>query len=128
MPEGPITEAGLRTNVDVGLRYLESWLRGNGCVPIFNLMEDAATAEISRAQIWQWIRHPAGVLADGRKITVELFAQRSGRGAGQDPRETSAPKRYAQGKFALAGELFLTRSPRARRVRRVPDAAGVRAS
>src|SRR5262249_16654879 len=57
VPEGPITPEGLRTNVAVGLRYLESWLRGNGCVPIFNLMEDAATAEISRAQIWQWIRH-----------------------------------------------------------------------
>jgi malate synthase len=72
VPAGPITEAGLRLNVNVGLRYLESWLRGNGCVPIFNLMEDAATAEISRTQVWQWIRHPGGVLEDGRKVTVEL--------------------------------------------------------
>src|SRR5438874_9199499 len=57
-PKGPITEAGLRTNVSVGVQYLEAWLRGSGAVPIFNLMEDAATAEISRAQVWQWIRHP----------------------------------------------------------------------
>lgn len=75
VPEGHVTEAGLRNNISVGLQYLESWLRGSGCVPIFNLMEDAATAEISRAQIWQWIRHPKGVLADGRRITVPLFEQ-----------------------------------------------------
>jgi malate synthase len=73
VPAGPITEKGLRTNVNVGLRYLESWLRGTGCVPIFNLMEDAATCEISRTQVWQWIRHPAGALDDGRKVTAELF-------------------------------------------------------
>src|SRR5580698_1399366 len=72
-PEEPITEQGLRTNVSVGVQYLESWLRGAGCVPIFNLMEDAATAEISRAQVWQWIRHPQGLLSDGRKVTKELF-------------------------------------------------------
>ena len=75
VPEGPITEAGVRTNINVGVRYLESWLRGIGCVPIFNLMEDAATAEISRTQIWQWIKHPTGKLSDGRKLTVELFRQ-----------------------------------------------------
>lgn len=75
VPEGPITEAGVRTNINVGIRYLESWLRGVGCVPIFNLMEDAATAEISRTQIWQWIKHPTGKLSDGRKLTVELFHQ-----------------------------------------------------
>ncbi len=73
VPDGSITEAGLRVNVNVGLLYLESWLRGNGCVPIYNLMEDAATAEICRTQIWQWIRHPRGVLADGRRVTLELF-------------------------------------------------------
>jgi malate synthase len=72
-PQRPITEAGLRTNIDVGLRYMGSWLAGNGCVPINNLMEDAATAEISRSQIWQWIRSPKGVLDDGRKVTLELF-------------------------------------------------------
>ena len=59
-PESPITEQGLRTNVSVGIQYIEAWLRGSGAVPIFNLMEDAATAEISRAQVWQWIRSPRG--------------------------------------------------------------------
>jgi malate synthase len=72
-PEKPITEAGVRNNISVGIQYLGSWLAGNGCVPVFNLMEDAATAEISRSQIWQWIRSPKGVLDDGRKVTVELF-------------------------------------------------------
>lgn len=72
-PERPITEAGLRNNISVGIQYLGAWLAGNGCVPVFNLMEDAATAEISRSQIWQWIRSPKGVLEDGRKVTVELF-------------------------------------------------------
>jgi malate synthase len=71
-PESPITEAGLRMNINVGIHYLGSWLAGNGCVPIHNLMEDAATAEISRSQVWQWIRSPKGVLDDGRKVTVEL--------------------------------------------------------
>ena len=72
-PEKPITEAGLRNNISVGIQYLGSWLAGNGCVPVFNLMEDAATAEISRSQIWQWMRSPKGVLEDGRKVTPELF-------------------------------------------------------
>jgi malate synthase len=72
-PEAPITEAGLRNNISVGIQYLGAWLVGNGCVPVFNLMEDAATAEISRSQIWQWIRSPKGVLDDGRKVTKELF-------------------------------------------------------
>jgi malate synthase len=74
-PEKPITEAGLRNNISVGIQYLGAWLAGNGCVPVFNLMEDAATAEISRSQIWQWIRSPKGVLDDGRKVTLELFRQ-----------------------------------------------------
>ncbi|MFW9609739.1 MAG: malate synthase A, partial [Aquaspirillum sp.] len=74
-PETPITEAGMKLNIDVGIQYLGSWISGNGCVPIHNLMEDAATAEISRAQIWQWIRSPKGVLEDGRKVTQELFLQ-----------------------------------------------------
>ncbi len=73
IPAGTITEAGLRTNISVSLQYLESWLRGSGCVPINNLMEDAATVEISRAQIWEWIRHPQGILDDGRKVTIDLF-------------------------------------------------------
>ncbi len=69
--DGNITEEGLRWNIDVGLQYLESWLRGSGCVPIYNLMEDAATAEICRAQVWQWIRHGAK-LGDGRPVTREM--------------------------------------------------------
>jgi malate synthase len=72
---GQITEAGLRLNLNVALQYVESWLRGTGAVAIYNLMEDAATAEISRAQVWQWINSPNGVLADGRKVTVELVQQ-----------------------------------------------------
>ncbi len=72
MPSGPITEAGLRQNANVGVLYLEAWLGGTGCVPLYNLMEDAATAEISRTQIWQWIRHGAQ-LDDGRAVTRELF-------------------------------------------------------
>ncbi len=72
IPDGAITEAGLRLNVSVGIRYIESWLRGNGCVPLFNLMEDAATAEISRAQLWQWLRHGA-TLDDGRTVDAGLL-------------------------------------------------------
>src|SRR5881397_1238727 len=74
-PSGPITEAGLRQNISVGVQYLEAWLRGHGAVPLFNLMEDAATAEISRAQVWQWIRHPEGKLDDGQKVTKKLFSE-----------------------------------------------------
>jgi malate synthase len=71
-PEAPITEEGLRYNINVGIHYLGAWLAGNGCVPIHNLMEDAATAEISRSQVWQWIRSAKGVLDDGRKVTAEM--------------------------------------------------------
>jgi malate synthase len=71
-PQQPITEAGLRGNISVGIQYIGAWLAGNGCVPVFHLMEDAATAEISRSQIWQWIRSPRGVLDDGRKVTEDL--------------------------------------------------------
>ncbi|VVE27591.1 malate synthase A [Pandoraea morbifera] len=74
-PEAPITEAGLRNNINVGIHYLGAWLAGNGCVPIHNLMEDAATAEISRSQVWQWIRSPKGKLEDGRKVSAELVRE-----------------------------------------------------
>ncbi|MFM0702726.1 malate synthase A [Paraburkholderia sediminicola] len=74
-PQAPITEAGLRNNINVGIHYLGAWLGGNGCVPIHNLMEDAATAEISRSQVWQWIRSPKGALDDGRKVTAELVRE-----------------------------------------------------
>jgi malate synthase len=75
IPPGTITEAGLRNNISVSVQYLANWINGNGCVPIFNLMEDAATAEIARSQIWQWIHHARGILADGRKVTLELYQQ-----------------------------------------------------
>jgi len=72
VPEGEITEKGLRHNVNVGILYLEAWLRGSGCVPLYDLMEDAATAEISRSQVWQWVHHGAR-LANGRLVTAELY-------------------------------------------------------
>jgi malate synthase len=72
-PRGTITEAGLKLNIDVGLQYLSAWLGGNGCVPIYHLMEDAATAEICRAQVWQWLRHGA-VMDDGRKVDQTSIA------------------------------------------------------
>ena len=72
-PEGPITEGGLRLNISVGVQYLGAWLNGLGCVPINNLMEDAATAEISRSQVWQWIHSDKGVLDDGRSVDTALF-------------------------------------------------------
>src|SRR5581483_4492314 len=72
VPEGPITEKGVRLNVNVGISYLAAWLGGLGCVPLYNLMEDAATAEISRTQLWQWIHHDAH-LDDGRAVTAELY-------------------------------------------------------
>jgi malate synthase len=73
-PEAPITERGLRLNINVAIQYIGAWLAGQGAVPIFNLMEDAATAEISRSQVWQWIRSPKGKLDDGRKVTKEMVA------------------------------------------------------
>ena len=104
-PEGPITDKGLRTNVSVGVQYIEAWLRGSGAVPIFNLMEDAATAEISRAQIWQWIRHPRGVLTDGRKVTKELFRSVLDEELAKI-RSMAGPDRFAKGKYAEAAEMF----------------------
>src|SRR5262245_62211857 len=72
MPKWEFRRVLFRSNINVGIHYLGSWLAGNGCVPIHNLMEDAATAEISRSQVWQWIRSTKGMLDDGRKITAEL--------------------------------------------------------
>lgn len=99
-PETPITEGGLRMNINVGIHYLGAWLAGNGCVPIHNLMEDAATAEISRSQVWQWIRSPKGVLDDGRKVTAELVRQLV-------PEELAKIKAGGfEGKFDRAAEIF----------------------
>ncbi len=102
---GQITEAGLRTNINVGIAYLEAWLRGNGCVPLYNLMEDAATSEISRTQIWQWIHHPEGVLVDGRKVTAELFREMVTEELAE-LRNTFGAAEYETGMFGLAARLF----------------------
>jgi malate synthase len=104
IPKGRITEPGLRRNIDVALRYIESWLRGNGCVPIYNLMEDAATAEICRAQLWQWIRYEAR-LEDGRAITAELHEQVLDEVVG-DLRECMGDQAYSVSKFDRASELL----------------------
>lgn len=104
-PEGPITEQGLRTNVSVGVQYIEAWLRGSGAVPIFNLMEDAATAEISRAQVWQWIRSPRGILADSRKVTKELFHAVLGEEL-EKIKSMVGEARFLNGRYQEAAELF----------------------
>lgn len=107
IPKGDITEQGLRTNINVGIQYIEAWLMGNGCVPINNLMEDAATAEISRAQVWQWVHHPKGILTDGRKVTVEMIEMMIAEEL-QKIRELVGNERYEAGKFDLASQLFLS--------------------
>jgi malate synthase len=102
-PEAPITEEGLRYNINVGIHYLGAWLAGNGCVPIHNLMEDAATAEISRSQVWQWIRSPKGVLDDGRKVTADMVRA-------MIPEELAKVKQVAPNgdnpSYARAAEIF----------------------
>jgi len=105
VPEGDITEHGVRTNISVGIQYMEAWLRGVGCVPLYNLMEDAATAEISRTQIWQWIRHPKGVLNDGRDIDLALFRQIFDEELAKI-KETIGEDNYNAGKYAEAAEHF----------------------
>jgi malate synthase len=104
VPTGDITEEGLRVNIDVGIQYLESWLMGNGCVPIYNLMEDAATAEISRTQVWQWLRHGAK-LQDGRAVTPDLIRETIATQLGHI-RSIVGGQRYDSGQFPLAAKLF----------------------
>ena len=104
-PEKPITEEGLRNNISVGVQYLGAWLAGNGCVPVFNLMEDAATAEISRSQIWQWIRSHKGVLDDGRKVTKPLVRQLLAEELLR-VRKLLGPEGWAAGKYEDAARLF----------------------
>ena len=106
VPNGQITENGLRNNISVALQYLESWLNGTGAVGIYNLMEDAATAEISRSQVWQWLHHhPSALLADGRAITIELY-----RSLLQDEIDkisaTIGEEHFRKSKYKLATELF----------------------
>ncbi|MEG0381027.1 MAG: malate synthase A, partial [Kurthia sp.] len=105
VPKGTITEEGLRVNSSVGVQYIASWLRGNGAAPINHLMEDAATAEISRTQIWQWIRHDDGQLEDGRNITVELFIQLL-REELMKLESVFGEEQYKQSKLEEAAEIF----------------------
>jgi malate synthase len=105
IPQGTITEAGLRTNVDVGIQYMAAWLSGNGCVPIYNLMEDAATAEISRSQIWQWLHNRHARLDDGRPITVDLFRSLTEEVLDR-LRADVGEKAFAANHYELAARLF----------------------
>ena len=104
VPTGTITEDGLRGNIRVGVQYLEAWLGGNGCVPLYNLMEDAATAEISRARIWQWLKHNAA-LADGRKITTQLYDEILPQEMARIEKEVGSA-RFSAGNYARAAKLF----------------------
>ena len=105
VPKGEITERGLCQNIDVGIQYMAAWLNGNGCVPLYNLMEDAATAEISRSQLWQWVHQPTGVLSDGRKVTPELirtlFQSQMGK-----LKDIVGADRFARGNYARAAKLI----------------------
>ena len=103
--KGDITLEGLKINIDVAIQYIESWLNGNGCVPIYNLMEDAATAEISRAQIWQWIRNDNAKLKDGTPITTELYNSLVP-GQLAHIRNLVGKEKYENGKYELATEIF----------------------
>ena len=105
---GPITEAGVRWNLHVGVRYLEAWLDGSGAEPIHNLMEDLATSEISRSQLWQWLRYGAR-LDDGRTITAEL-CDRLLADELEKIRADYGEARYTAGHFAAAVELFMRMS------------------
>ncbi len=104
VPKGAITMAGLRQNLNVGLLYLEAWLRGTGCVPLYHLMEDAATAEISRTQVWQWVRHGAR-LDDGRRVDQDLV-----RGVLHEELDRIAAEiggeRFTRGRYRPAAALF----------------------
>jgi malate synthase len=105
VPKGEITERGLRHNIDVCIQYMAAWLSGNGCVPIYNLMEDAATAEISRSQVWQWVHHPNGVLSDGRKVDAamvrSLFEEEAAR-----LRASLGDEMWTGGRYDLARQLI----------------------
>jgi malate synthase len=105
IPNGVVTEAGLRNNISVAIQYIEAWLRGSGAVAIFNLMEDAATAEISRAQIWQWIRNPNGKLDDGRKITIDMVRALADEELAK-VKTAIGDALFAQGRFTEARQLF----------------------
>jgi len=105
VPKGEITEDGLRHNINVAVQYLEAWLNGNGCVPIYNLMEDAATAEISRAQLWQWVNHENGKLNDGRKVTLELYHKFAEEEL-EKIKKMVGDEKFEKGKYRTALELM----------------------
>ncbi len=108
LPQGTRTEEGLRHNVRVGVQYLEAWLRGTGCVPLYHLMEDAATAEISRTQVWQWIHHGAS-LSDGRPVSRASF-ETIVAGEMRRVRDEIGPRRFDTGRFDEARDLFVSLS------------------
>jgi len=103
--EGERTEAGLRENIRVGVQYIEAWLRGRGAVPLYNLMEDAATAEISRTQIWQWLHHEA-TLSDGRAVTPALLRELTDQEMAA-LRQVLPAEAFEKGRFAEAQKIFL---------------------
>ncbi len=102
---GVITENGIRTNINIGILYIESWLKGNGCVPLYNLMEDAATAEISRAQIWQWIKHKCKtneeILIDKKYIESILKEEL------EKIKKTVGNELFQKGHYNKASEIFI---------------------
>lgn len=104
--EGEITEAGMRANIRIAVQYIEAWIDGNGCVPIYGLMEDAATAEISRTSIWQWIRH-GKTLSNGQKITKSLFIEMLDEEL-QVIQQELGDVRFQSGRFKEAAELMRT--------------------
>jgi malate synthase len=105
-PEGNITMDGFRNNISVGVQYIAAWLAGRGAVPVFNLMEDAATAEISRAQVWQWIHHQRGILEDGTEVTEDLFNETLDEELEKIKTDIVGPERWEQDEFGKAAELF----------------------
>jgi malate synthase len=107
LPKGTITENGVRNNISVAIQYIEAWLQGRGAVPIFNLMEDAATAEISRSQLWQWVHYDNAKLDDGRAITPALYDQYLKEEL-RAIESTVGKERVASGKFKEASEILTT--------------------
>ncbi len=105
VPQGEITLDGIRTNIDVGIQYMAAWLGGNGCVPIYNLMEDAATAEISRTQLWQWVNNNNAVLEDGRSIDANLYREVAPQVLA-DIKNSVGEEAFTGGKYQLAAQLF----------------------
>jgi malate synthase len=95
---------GLRSNLRVGIQYLEAWLSGNGCVPLYNLMEDAATAEISRSQVWQWLKY-GSKLEGGSTVTQELYGELLPEELARIEKELG-PERFSKGQFEQAAKLF----------------------